>query len=67
MSDKQNALAVRLDAELERSLAALARRTRRSRSDLTRESIRTLVQRYDCTSEEMRQLSAVRAADAGLD
>ncbi|MBA3897166.1 MAG: ribbon-helix-helix protein, CopG family [Sphingomonadaceae bacterium] len=67
MSNNPDTLGVRLDPELGRRFAALARRTRRSRSDLTREAVRSLVERYECTSEELRQLSAVRAADAGFD
>lgn len=67
MSHNNDALAVRLDPDLGRRFAALVRRTKRSKSDLTREAIRSLVARYDCTSEELRQLSAIRAADNDFD
>ena len=60
-------LGVRLDPEMERELDELSRRTKRSKSDLTREAVRNLVRANELTSEEQRQLSAIRAADAGFD
>ena len=67
MSNKVDYLGVRLDPDLGRRFAALARRQRRSRSDLTREAIRQFVERQDCTSEERRQLAAIRASDEAFD
>ena len=60
-------LGVRLDDETARELGELSRRTKRSKSDLTREAVRALVRAHELTSEELRQLSAIRAADARFD
>ncbi|HVI97964.1 MAG TPA: ribbon-helix-helix protein, CopG family [Sphingomonas sp.] len=58
-------LGVRLDTETERSLTALARRTRRTKSDIAREAVRLYVRRHDESylAEARRQSLAAAAKD----
>ena len=58
-------LGVRLDAETEKNLTALARRTRRTKSDIAREAVRLYVRRHDESylAEARRQSLAAAAAD----
>lgn len=52
-------LGVRLDTETERRLAAVARRTRRPKSDIAREAVREYLDRHDTEDELERQLGIV--------
>ena len=58
-------LGVRLDRETEKRLEALARRTRRTKSDLAREAVRAFVRRNDVgyAAEARRQSRLVAATD----
>ena len=61
-------LGVRLDAQTELALTVLARRTRRSKSEIAREAIRRHVERHDeaLAAEAQRQsLHAAAPADDG--
>ena len=63
-------LGVRLDPETERGLEAIARRTKRPKSQIAREVIRAYVNRYDREArarEEWRQISAGEREDRSLD
>lgn len=60
-------LGVRLDEDTDQALRALARRTRRTRSDLVREAVQNLVRADVCDGEELRQLASMRVADAQFD
>ena len=55
-------LGVRLDHETEAALAALARRTHRSKSDIAREAVRDYVGRHSLDAEWKRQLGLVQSA-----
>ena len=55
--------AVRLDPELERALAAVARQEGRSRSDVVRAALRQYVAGSDVVAEARRQSRIVRAAE----
>jgi RHH-type rel operon transcriptional repressor/antitoxin RelB len=58
-------LGVRLDPETERGLEALARRTRRTKSDIAREAVRSYVRRHDdgYLAEARRQSRLVATLD----
>jgi RHH-type rel operon transcriptional repressor/antitoxin RelB len=58
-------LGVRLDTETEKSLTALARRTRRTKSDIAREAVRLYVRRHDAAylAKARRQSLAAAAND----
>ncbi|HEY0013191.1 MAG TPA: ribbon-helix-helix protein, CopG family [Allosphingosinicella sp.] len=58
-------LGVRLDPETEQALEALARRTRRTKSDIAREAVRTYVRRHDDVylAEARRQSRLVARLD----
>ncbi len=58
-------LGVRLDIETERQLASLAKRSRRSKSDIAREAIRTYVRRHDATLIAEARRQSLRAAARG--
>jgi predicted transcriptional regulator len=63
-------LGVRLDPETERGLDAIARRTKRPKSQIAREVIRAYVSRFDHEArarEEWRQISASERGDPSLD
>lgn len=62
-------LGVRLDPETERGLDAIARRTKRPKSQIAREVIRAYVNRYDNEARaraEWRQISASERDDESL-
>lgn len=52
-------LGVRLDAEFDRRLTALARRQRRSKSDIAREALQAYITREDDQAEFVRQVQAI--------
>lgn len=58
-------LGVRLDPETERQLAALAARSKRSKSDIAREAIRRHVRRHDEALLEEARRQSLRAAARG--
>lgn len=55
-------LGVRLDPETEAGLAALARRTRRSKSDIARVAVKEYLERSSHDAELKRQLAVIRKA-----
>ena len=57
-------LGVRLDAETDRRLAAIARRQRRSKSDVAREALQTYIEREDDSAEFARQVRAIAEWEA---
>lgn len=52
-------LGLRLEPELQRQLALLARRTGRSKSDIAREAVRDYLDRHDEDAEFRRQVAAL--------
>jgi RHH-type transcriptional regulator, rel operon repressor / antitoxin RelB len=58
-------LGVRLDAETERGLEQLSRRSRRSKSDIAREAIRRFVMRQDAQLIAEAKRQSLRAAARG--
>lgn len=62
-------LGVRLDDELERRLASVARTQGRSKSDIAREAVRRYVDRHDAAflAEARRQSLAAAAAESRED
>lgn len=62
-------LGVRLEPETERRLVALARRTRRSKSDIAREAVRRYVAQHDSAylAEARRQSLAASRSDGDDD
>jgi predicted transcriptional regulator len=63
-------LGVRLDAETERGLEALARQTRRPKSQIAREAIQQYVAKSDARGrarQEWLAISRRESEDAGLD
>jgi predicted transcriptional regulator len=57
-------LGVRLDAEMDRRLTAIARRQRRSKSDVAREALQTFIAREDDQAEFVRQVQAIAEWEA---
>jgi RHH-type rel operon transcriptional repressor/antitoxin RelB len=60
-------LGIRLDAELEAGLSALARRTQRTKSDVAREAVREYLERHSLDVEYRRQVALVHEAQKGTD
>jgi RHH-type transcriptional regulator, rel operon repressor / antitoxin RelB len=58
-------LGVRLDDELERRLASVARTQGRSKSDIAREAVRRYVDRYDEAYRAEARRQSLRAAERG--
>lgn len=56
-------LGVRLDAEMDRRLAAIAKRQRRSKSDLAREALQAFIAREDDQAEFVRQVKLAAEYD----
>jgi RHH-type transcriptional regulator, rel operon repressor / antitoxin RelB len=56
-------LGVRLDAEMDRRLAAIARRQRRSKSDVAREALQAFIARQDDQAEFVRQVKLAAEYD----
>lgn len=63
-------LGVRLDSDTERQLDALARRTRRTKSDIAREAVRGYVRRHaadDGAAAQWREISAREKTGGEID
>ncbi len=58
---------IRLPQDLDGSLGSLARRQRRSKSEVARDAIRDYIARHDSDAELVRQSMAVAAAEADPD
>lgn len=58
-------LGVRLDPDTERGLREIARRSRRSKSDIAREAIERYVRRYDAALLAEARRQSLRAAARG--
>lgn len=56
-------LGIRLDAETERGLEAIARQSRRPKSQIAREAIRSYVLRHDVDGTARAQWKAISAAE----
>jgi predicted transcriptional regulator len=57
-------LGVRLDAEMDRRLTAIARRQRRSKSDVARQALASYLQQEDDRAEFARQVRAIAEWEA---
>jgi RHH-type rel operon transcriptional repressor/antitoxin RelB len=58
-------LGVRLDKETERDLDALARRTRRPKSQIAREAIRAYVSKHDRTAQARAEWAEISRHEPG--